>query len=238
MNNNQVKIVYVEDDLNLSMVVKDFLLMQAYEVFHFESAEALISNWKNIDADICLLDVMLPGMDGYELAKYIKQRNEDLPIVFLSAKTQIKDKIQGLELGADDYITKPFSTLELDLRIKAIIKRASKNNFDNSNTAIKMQFGDVIYDEKEFLIINPKGSHRLTKKENQLLKQLISNKNNIVKRDDLLNSIWGEVSYQNSRSMDVYISKIRKMIAPESKISIINYHSTGFKFDTTNLNKD
>jgi len=237
MSDNAIRIIYVEDDLNLSMVVKDFLIMQNYIVYHFDNAEDLIKNWNKLDADICLLDIMLPEMDGYNLAKFIKRNNENIPIIFLSAKNQIKDKIQGLEIGADDYITKPFSTLELDLRIKAIIKRVDKQLTDKNQDSLKQIFGSITYDGKEFLITTPKENIKLTKKENHLLKILIANKNNIVTRKELLETIWGEVSHQSSRSMDVYISKIRKMLTPEPNIEIVNYHSTGFKFDTSKLDE-
>ncbi len=235
MNKQKIKILYVEDDLNLSMVVKDFLSMQDYDVFHFENAEDLINKWKNIEADICLLDIMLPKMDGYELAKFIKSKNEAIPIIFLSAKDQINDKIRGLKIGADDYITKPFSTIELDLRIKAIIKRIDKQNFNKKTNAKGTKLGSITYFDNDFRIVGPEGEYKLTRKENQLLKILIQNKNNIITRNSILIEIWGEVSHQNSRSMDVYISKIRKFLSVEPNITIINYHGTGFKLDTTKL---
>ena len=238
MSNTAIRIIYVEDDLNLSMVVKDFLIMQNYIVYHFENAEDLIKSWNKLEADICLLDIMLPKMDGYELAQFIKKNNDNIPIIFLSAKDQVKDKIQGLEIGADDYITKPFSTVELDLRIKAIIKRVDKQIRENIQRSVKQIFGSIVYDEKEFLIVTSKEKIKLTKKENQLLKILIENKNSIVTRKELLEKIWGEVSHQSSRSMDVYISKIRKILTIEPNIEIVNYHSTGFKFDTSKLDNN
>ncbi|RLD44318.1 MAG: DNA-binding response regulator [Bacteroidetes bacterium] len=238
MSNTAIRIIYVEDDLNLSMVVKDFLIMKDYIVYHFDNAEDLIKNWDKLDADICLLDIMLPKMDGYQLAKFIKNHDNNIPIVFLSAKNQINDKIQGLKIGADDYITKPFSTLELDLRIKAIIKRIDKQPLENRKKNQKIKLGNIIYDEKDFLIITHSKKVKLTKKENQLLKILITNKNNIVTRNELLEKIWGEVNHLNSRSMDVYLSKIRKLLVEEPNIAIINYHSTGFKLDTSKLDNN
>ena len=238
MSSNSIRIIYVEDDLNLSMVVKDFLAMQNYIVYHFDNAEDLINSWDKLEADICLLDIMLPKMDGYELAKFIKKHDDNIPIIFLSAKNQVKDKIHGLEIGADDYITKPFSTLELDLRIKAIIKRVDKQIHETRQKVQKINLGNIIYDEKDFLIITPSKKFKLTKKENQLLKILIANKNNIVTRNILLEKIWGEVSHLSSRSMDVYISKIRKLLVEEPNIAIVNYHSTGFKFDTSKLDNN
>ena len=230
-------ILYVEDDLNLSMVVIDFLKIQGYIVHHFESAEEVIKLWNKIEIDICIIDVMLPEMDGYSLAEYIKMQNKNIPFLFLSAKNQVKDKIKGLELGADDYITKPFSTIELDLRIQAILKRvqSEKQNNLKANAEIDIKLGKIHYSEANLQISTPDGIVKLTKKENLLLRSLIFNINSIVKRDTLLIDIWGDNNYQNSRSMDVYLSKLRKILSIEANLSIVNYHGTGFKLDSSKL---
>lgn len=235
--NKLTRILYVEDDLNLSMVVIDFLQIQGYSVQHFENAEDVINQWQDIKVDICLLDIMLPNMDGYDLAKFIKTKEEHLPIIFLSAKNQIKDKIQGLEIGADDYITKPFSTIELDLRINIILKRAQREKQKSiiANPPINIQLGKINYIESELKIVVDNETIILTKKENLLLRSLVFNINKIVKRDDLLSEIWGENNYHNSRSMDVYLSKLRKILSAEPKINIVNFHGTGFKLDSSKL---
>ncbi len=235
--NKLTRILYVEDDLNLSMVVIDFLQIQGYTVQHFENAEDVINQWQDIKVDICLLDIMLPNMNGYDLAKFIKTKEEHLPIIFLSAKNQIKDKIQGLEIGADDYITKPFSTIELDLRINIILKRAQRDKQKSgiTNPPINIQLGKINYIESELKIVVDNETTTLTKKENLLLRSLVLNINKIVKRDDLLSEIWGENNYHNSRSMDVYLSKLRKILSAEPKINIVNFHGTGFKLDSSKL---
>ncbi len=232
MDKSQIRILYVEDDLNLSMVVEDFLLMQGFQIQHFSNAEMVVKQWNQIQANICLLDIMLPQMDGFELAKFIRSKNPQIPIIFLSAKNQTKDKIQGLEIGADDYITKPFSTIELSLRIQAIMNRIPYEELESEKAKINISLGSINYQEAEMMLITPNESFTLTRKENQLIKKLIENRNEILKRDDLLTEIWGENNYQNSRSMDVYLSKIRKMIAIETRIAIVNYHGTGFKLET------
>ncbi len=233
MSLHAIKVTYVEDDINLGMVVKDFLEMQSYKVQHFVSAEEMIKQEDSLTTDICILDIMLPGMDGYELAKYIRKQDSNIPIIFLSAKDQVQDKIEGLKLGADDYISKPFSTIELDLRIQNIIKRST--NAISSPTTLDIQLGNFRYKESELQISFPDITINLTKKENQLLSLFINNRDTIIKRDDILQRIWGSNNHQSSRSMDVYLSKLRKIFVHEPRIEIINYHGTGFKFDTSKL---
>ncbi len=235
MRQKDITILYVEDDINLSMVVIDFLNMQSYKVSHYTNSEDVINNWENIKFDICLLDIMLPGMDGFGLARFMKQQDSDIPIIFLSAKDQINDKIEGLKIGADDYLSKPFSTIELDLRIQAIVKRvkASKSAQENNDNSIKI--GDFEYIKNEMRLKYKTESFKLTKKENQLINYFFSNPNQLIKREELLKLIWGKVDHNNSRSMDVYINKVRKILSCSPNISIINYHGTGFKLDTTRI---
>jgi len=233
MKQDEITILYVEDDINLSMVVKDFLEMQSYKLIHFTNAEDVIEKWNDLEFDICLLDIMLTGMDGFGLARFIKQKNDEIPIIFLSAKDQINDKIQGLKIGADDYLSKPFSTIELDLRIQAIIKRAQLNKKDtdeNQNTII--QIGDFKYIENELKLKYNSEIFKLTKKENQLINYFFRNPNQLIKREELLKLIWGKIDHNNSRSMDVYINKVRKILSCDPDINITNYHGTGFKLET------
>lgn len=232
MKQDEITILYVEDDINLSLVVKDFLEMQSYKILHFTNAEEVIENWYNLEFDICLLDIMLGDMDGFGLARFIKQQNDEIPIIFLSAKDQINDKIQGLKIGADDYLSKPFSTIELDLRIQAIIKRAinKKNIDDNQHTIIKI--GDFIYVENELKLKYNNKVFKLTKKENQLINYFFRNPNQLIKREELLKLIWGKIDHNNSRSMDVYINKVRKILSCDPDINIANYHGIGFKLET------
>lgn len=234
MKEDEITILYVEDDINLSQVVIDFLQMQSYKTLHFTNAEDVIENWNEINFDICLLDIMLPRMDGFGLARFIKQQNEEKPIIFLSAKDQIVDKIQGLKIGADDYLSKPFSTIELDLRIKAIIRRVKSNANDNIDLHNKktINIGELEYIENELKLVHKDEVYKLTKKENQLINYFFRNPNQLIKREELLKLIWGKIDHNNSRSMDVYINKVRKILSCDSNVNITNYHGTGFKLET------
>jgi DNA-binding response OmpR family regulator len=231
MKQSDIKILYVEDDINLSSVVTDFLQMQSYAVYHYTNAEDVIKNWDGFSYDICLLDIMLPGMDGFGLSRFIKQQNENMPIIFLSAKDQINDKIQGLKIGADDYITKPFSTIELDLRIQAIIKRVQASGLSSEDKNAIIKIGDFRYIENDLKLIYNDEVFKLTKKENQLINYFFRNPNQLIKREELLKLIWGKIDHNNSRSMDVYINKVRKILSCDPKINIVNYHGTGFKLE-------
>jgi DNA-binding response OmpR family regulator len=231
MKQSDIKILYVEDDINLSSVVTDFLQMQSYKVFHYTNAEEVIENWNSISIDICLLDIMLPGMDGFGLSRFIMQQNEYMPIIFLSAKDQINDKIQGLKIGADDYITKPFSTIELDLRIQAVIKRVQASGLGSEDKNAIINIGDFRYIENDLRLIYNGEVFKLTKKENQLINYFFRNPNQLIKREELLKLIWGKIDHNNSRSMDVYINKVRKILSCDPKINIVNYHGTGFKLE-------
>ncbi len=233
MKQEGISILYVEDDLNLSSVVIDFLQMQSYKVIHYTNAEEVINNWDELTINICLLDIMLPGLDGFGLARFILSKNENMPIIFLTAKDQIKEKIEGLKIGADDYITKPFSTIELNLRIQAIIKRVQIKNRESQTKATFINVGDFKYIENELKLKFNNKEYKLTKKENQLISIFFKNPNTLIKREELLKLIWGKNDHNNSRSMDVYINKIRKILSCDPKINIVNYHGTGFKLEVS-----
>ena len=182
--------------------------------------------------DLCILDVMMPVMDGYTLARKIRSIDEEIPIIFLTAKSMKEDTIEGFQSGGDDYLTKPFSMEELLYRIRAILKRSSRSE-DDSN-AQTYQIGNFIFDPNSQLLEQNGRSTKLTSKESELLKVLAQNRNKTVQRELALKLIWGDDTYFNARSMDVYISKLRKHFVNEDDVEIVNVHGKGFKLVSRN----
>ena len=222
----KAKILYVEDDETLSFITKDNLEINGYEVTHCEDGDSAIDAYKKDHFDLIVLDVMLPNKDGYAVAKDIRRIDSNIPILFLSAKSMKEDRIYGLEIGGDDYITKPFSIEELILRIEVFLKR----KYINTVTQGKLQLGDYNLDynnlklfHKEELVKN------LTQKECDLLKLLIENKDRTLKREVILEKLWGENDYFLGRSMDVFISRLRKYLKQDPNIRIENVHGVGFR---------
>ncbi len=233
MGTKSINILYVEDDENLSMLVTDFLEMQDYKIHLCSDGEEAMKAFMNNSFDLCLLDIMLPKMDGYTLAEQIRQRNDQIPIIFLSAKSQEEDRIKGFLKGGDDYLTKPFSTEELNLRIQAILRRSAPKKVVKKEPKLPktVRIGKLRFNTVNMNITDGEQEVRLTRKETELLKLLLINKNKILKRDDALMTIWGNINHYNSRSMDVYITKLRKILKMDPSISITNYHGTGFKIE-------
>jgi DNA-binding response OmpR family regulator len=224
---SKVKLLVVEDDPNLGDILKEYLEMKGYEPTLCRDGEEGWNKFKKDKFDLCLLDIMMPKKDGFTLAKEIKKVQENLPILFLTAKNQKDDIIEGLKIGADDYITKPFSMEELLLRINAILRRTKKSD---EVTALKVyKFGDFILHYDEQVLEGPKGRNKLTSKENELIRILAAEMNKLVNRSHALKHIWGDDSYFNARSMDVYLSKIRKLLRDDPKVQIITVHGEGFK---------
>lgn len=224
-------LLIVEDDPNLGDILNEYLTMKGYETTLCRDGDEGWSKFKKDKYDLCVLDIMMPKKDGFTLGKEIKKVQDDLPIVYLSAKNLKEDVIEGLKIGADDYITKPFSMEELLLRIAAILKRTQKN-VDNSNLKTIVFGGFTLhYDEQQ--IEGPKGKTKLTSKENELIRLLASEMNKLVNRSHALKQIWGDDSYFNARSMDVYLSKIRKILRDDPRVQIITIHGEGFKMVVT-----
>lgn len=224
---SKAKLLVVEDDPNLGDILKEYLEMKGYEPTLCRDGEEGWNKFKKDKFDLCLLDIMMPKKDGFTLAKEIKKVQENLPILFLSAKNQKEDIIEGLKIGADDYITKPFSMEELLLRVNAILKRTKKS--DAISQLKVYSFGDFILHYDEQMLEGPKGKHKLTSKENELIRILAAEMNKLVNRSHALKQIWGDDSYFNARSMDVYLSKIRKLLKDDPKVQIITVHGEGFK---------
>ncbi|WP_075349950.1 response regulator transcription factor [Algoriphagus marinus] len=224
---SKAKLLVVEDDPNLGDILKEYLEMKGYEPTLCRDGEEGWNKFKKDKFDLCLLDIMMPKKDGFTLAKEIKKVQENLPILFLSAKNQKDDIIEGLKIGADDYITKPFSMEELLLRVNAILKRTKKS--DDISPLKVYSFGDFVLHYDEQMLEGPKGKHKLTSKENELIRILAAEINKLVNRSHALKQIWGDDSYFNARSMDVYLSKIRKLLKDDPKVQIITIHGEGFK---------
>jgi DNA-binding response OmpR family regulator len=226
-------ILLVEDDDNLSFVVKDFLEMNGYTVDIAEDGKEGLSMFENKAYDLFVLDVMLPKMDGFKLAERIRKKDERTPIIFLTAKSMQEDKNRGLQSGADDYITKPFDTQELILRIRAILKRSLREAGDplQQKIAKTVEMGKYTYNTSEMVLSFEGEDIKLTPKEGKLLTLLYQHKNDILSRNEALKSIWGESTKTNGRSMDVYITRLRKYIAKDDSVKIENLHGKGFKLE-------
>lgn len=223
----QYKILLCEDDTNLGMVLKNYLELNEYEVTLERDGRLGLAAFQREKFDICLLDVMMPNMDGFTLAEEIRDIDPDVPLFFLSAKTMKDDIIQGYKLGADDYITKPFDSEVLLLKIKAILKRNEEENKINDN--IEFDLGTYHFNPKLRELKNGTTMQTLSPKENELLKMLAEHKNDLLPRERALKKIWGSDTYFNGRSMDVYIAKLRKYLKEDSNIEIVNIHGNGFR---------
>jgi DNA-binding response OmpR family regulator len=221
------KILYAEDDETLAFLTKDNLEQHGYDVTHCQDGNLCLEQFKTAAFDICILDIMLPKMDGFELATEIRKRNADIPIIFLSAKTLKEDRIKGLRLGADDYLVKPFSIEELLLKIEIFLKRSQKNK---ALEKPMYHVGKYAFDPANFTVCNDVEKISLTQRESELLKLFLDNKNVVLKREEILKSLWGDDDYFMGRSLDVFISRLRKILVNEPGISIENLHGIGFRF--------
>lgn len=221
------KILLCEDDTNLGMVLKNYLEINDYDVTLERDGRLGLAAFQREKYDICLLDVMMPNMDGFTLAEEIRDVDPDIPLFFLSAKTMKEDIIQGYKLGADDYITKPFDSEVLLLKIKAILKRNEEENKGNDN--VEFDLGKYHFNPKLRELKNGDSTQTLSPKENELLKMLAEHKNDLLPRERALKKIWGSDTYFNGRSMDVYIAKLRKYLKEDTDIEIVNIHGNGFR---------
>ena len=226
------RILLVEDDTNLSLVLQDYLEMMNYDITLCRNGKEGLQVFRTSQFDMCILDIMMPVMDGFTLAEEIKKINEAIPIVFLTARSMKEDRIRGFHLGCDDYIMKPFSTEELSLRIQAILKRCMAQ----AKAAVKeeepfFQIGRYIFDHKNMILRLDEKERVLTRKENALLKLLYEYRNHLLTREIALKSVWGNDDYFIGRSMDVFIAKLRKYLKDDPSIYITNVHGTGFKLE-------
>lgn len=228
MKEFNLRVLLAEDDPNLGTVLKDSLELEDNYVELYDDGEKAWNAFNKEDFDICILDVMMPKKDGFTLAAEIKKVDKNIPIIFLTAKSMQEDRIKGLSIGADDYITKPFSFEELNLRIEAIMRRI-KDARTPDITQTEYEIGKYKYNSDYRILYFDKEEQKLTTKEGELLKLLAFNKNQILDRDIALKSIWGNDNYFTGRSMDVYITKLRKYLKEDEAIEIVNIHGKGFK---------
>jgi two-component system OmpR family response regulator len=227
MEDKKSKILLCEDDTNLGMVLKNYLELNDFDVTLERDGRLGLAAFQREKFDICLLDVMMPNMDGFTLAEEIRDVDPDIPLFFLSAKTMKEDIIQGYKLGADDYITKPFDSEVLLLKIRAILKRNEEENKVNDN--IEFDLGRYHFNPKLRELKHDDLNQTLSPKENELLKMLAEHKNDLLPRERALKKIWGSDTYFNGRSMDVYIAKLRKYLKDDTNIEIVNIHGNGFR---------
>ena len=226
---DKLKILLCEDDENLGMLLREYLQAKGYVTELCADGEAGYKAFLKSKFDICVLDVMMPKKDGFTLAQEIRTSNVDVPIIFLTAKTLKEDILEGFKIGADDYITKPFSMEELVFRIEAIIRR-TKGKKNKESTVYRI--GQFTFDTQKQLLCLGDEQRKLTTKENELLALLCSHANEILQRDFALKTIWIDDNYFNARSMDVYITKLRKHLKDDPQIEIINIHGKGYKLIT------
>ncbi|PCJ65306.1 MAG: DNA-binding response regulator [Bacteroidetes bacterium] len=219
-------ILLVEDDESMGFLLKDSLENYQYNVTHFSDGKSALEAFKKDQFDLCLLDVMMPNMDGFTLASEIRNIDTDIPMVFLTAKAMKEDRIKGFKLGADDYVTKPFSVEELALRIKAILKRGKSVQ----TTKQLIPFANYVLDLDNLILSTDTSKTQLTRKEADILKLFVTNPNTLLKREYILNNVWKDDSYFVGRSLDVFISKLRKLFREDPTVVILNIHGSGYKF--------
>jgi len=223
----RTKILLVEDDTSLGFLLVDFLESNGFEVKLYRDGESGLNGYKAGQYDFCIFDVMLPGIDGFTLAKRIRAENKTIPIIFLTARSMKPDKIKGFDIGGDDYITKPFDEDELLCRINAIINRYNIQPEESTNKE-KYLIGKYCFDFKNQMLTIDSEQRRLTKKENDILRLLCLSVNEIVTRDTILFSIWGDNDYFIGRSLDVFIAKLRKYLAADPSVQINNIPKVGY----------
>lgn len=223
----QVKILLAEDDANLGLLLKEYLVAKSYNTTLCEDGDKAYDEFLKNPYDICIFDIMMPHRDGFTLAKDIRLINSEIPIIFLTAKSMKEDVLEGFKLGADDYMTKPFSMEELIVRIEAVLRRTTGLKQENSQEEFKL--GKYTFDSRKQHLIDGENSIKLTTKESELLKLLCNNVNKVLERNLALKTIWADDNYFNARSMDVYITKLRKHLKDEPSIEIINVHGKGYK---------
>jgi two-component system, OmpR family, response regulator len=223
----KIKILLAEDDENLGLLLKEYLIAKGYDTDLFPDGEAAYHGFMRGHYHICLLDVMMPKKDGFALAKDIRMVNADIPVIFLTAKNLKEDILEGFKIGADDYMTKPFSMEELIFRIEAILRRVSSDVQPGDQNIYKI--GIFTFDVRKQILSNDTDEVKLTTKESELLRLLVANANKVLERNYALKAIWIDDNYFNARSMDVYITKLRKHLKDDPSVEIINVHGKGYK---------
>ncbi|MCK9639540.1 MAG: response regulator transcription factor [Prolixibacteraceae bacterium] len=222
----KMRVILSEDDENLGSLLREYLIAKGYDTDLYPDGEAAFKGFQKNQYDLCIFDVMMPKKDGFTLAKEIRMINSEIPIIFLTAKNMKEDVIEGFRLGGDDYMTKPFSMEELIFRIEAILRRTLG---EGDNTQVVFKLGRFTFDARKQTLSDAVDSTKLTTKESELLRLLCVNANKVLERNYALKTIWVDDNYFNARSMDVYITKLRKHLKDEAGIEIINIHGKGYK---------
>ena len=222
----KMRVILSEDDENLGSLLREYLIAKGYDTDLYPDGEAALKGFQKNQYDLCIFDVMMPKKDGFTLAKDVRMINSEIPIIFLTAKNMKEDVIEGFRIGADDYMTKPFSMEELIFRIEAILRRTLG---EADNTQVVFKLGRFTFDARKQTLSDVNDSTKLTTKESELLRLLCINANKVLERNYALKTIWVDDNYFNARSMDVYITKLRKHLKEEEGIEIINIHGKGYK---------
>jgi DNA-binding response OmpR family regulator len=223
----KVKLLLAEDDENLGLLLKEYLIAKGYDTDLYPDGEAAYKGFRNHSYNLCILDIMMPKKDGISLAKDIRLINMEVPIIFLTAKNMKEDVLEGFKIGGDDYITKPFSMEELIFRIEAIMRRVMQDTSSPDDAVY--QLGMYTFDTRKQILSGGEEEVKLTTKEAELLRLLCNNANKVLERNFALKTIWIDDNYFNARSMDVYITKLRKHLKDDPKVEIINVHGKGYK---------
>ncbi len=218
-------LLYVEDDDTLAFLTKDNLELNRYTIVHCRRGDEALKTFRESRIDLCILDIMLPGMDGFEVATEIRKYDRDVPILFLSAKTLKEDRLKGLRLGADDYLVKPYSIEELILKIEIFLYRSKKAVAPHQ----LLPLGKFLFDPGNYTLELDGEKELLTQRESDLLKLLANNRDNVLTREQILKSLWGDDDYFMGRSLDVFISRLRKILSKDPGVRIENLHGIGFK---------
>ncbi len=225
-------ILLAEDDFDYASILKQYLEFSGFHVTWAKDGKEALKIFPETNPDICVLDVMMPHMDGFTLAENIIENHPETPFIFLTAKSLKEDKIKGLRLGADDYVVKPFEVEELILRIHNILKRTQKAIATPASESKKFEIGTYVFDGENYTLAHEKVIHRITEKEAHLIRFLYANKNKLVKREEILKEIWGNDDFFSGRSMDVFISRLRKYFSEDPDISIPSIRGLGFQFNS------
>ena len=234
MKNQTKKILIVEDDPNFGKILKEYLTLNDYEIVLAKNGIEGFEKFNKSDFDLCILDILMPYKDGFTLAKEIREKNDEVPIFFLTAKHLKEDVLKGFKIGGDDYMTKPFDSEVLLAKIKATLNR-NKKSFTPDNDIFEFDFSDFNFNSKLRILTYKHGEDiKLSPKENQLLRLLVLHVNDLLPREKALNKIWRDDNYFTSRSMDVYIAKLRKYLVRDKKVQILNIHGEGFRLVINN----
>ncbi len=232
MDEIKARILLAEDDMHLGDIMKDTLEEEGYVITHCTDGQQAIDLFDKDKFDICLLDIMMPIKDGFSVAKKIRQKSDVVPIIFISTKTLMEDKIEGYQLGADDYIIKPFQMQELLMKMEVFLRRTKKMFADNLQ---EISIGKLTFNFTDLKMLTPEGIVTITQKEAELLKFLCQHPNKILKRDEILTAVWGKDDYFLGRSMDVFMTKIRKLLKADANLVLETIHGMGFRFSVPEL---